>query len=185
MCQRQTVRNGETGLFSGRIAPAIERLFCLGYRCGISRREDRRAGHQVNQTACRSLAFWRARCGARHGGSRGMHMIRHFVAIAGLALAAASGPVFAQTHGNAAVAAAVASFERISRHYDPLTSSGEGDRAALRLLPDASPQTQAALRAELVTLKNQIEQIPATGLSDDDAINRTFMLREVNQGIES
>ena len=110
-------------------------------------------------------------------------MIRKLIACAALVLTV--GSAAAQTAAQTPVAAAVASYERISRHYDPITSSGEGDRAALRRLPDVSPATQAALRAELVTLKGQLEHIPATGLSDEDAINRAFLLREVSQGVES
>ncbi len=78
------------------------------------------------------------------------------------------------------VAATVTAYERISRHYDPITSSGEGDRAALRLLPDVSRETQLAERTDLAALQAQLERhIPATGLSDEDAINRAFLLRVV------
>jgi uncharacterized protein (DUF885 family) len=110
-------------------------------------------------------------------------MIRQFVACAVLALVA--GSAVAQTPTQTPVAAAVASYERISRHYDPMTSSGEGDRAALRLLQDVSRETQLAERAELAALKTQLEHTPSTGLSDEDTINRAFLLRVVGQQIES
>jgi uncharacterized protein (DUF885 family) len=112
-------------------------------------------------------------------------MIRQLIACAALVLTVGAATAQTRAPNQSPVAAAVAAYEHISRHYDPLTSSSEGDRAALRLLPDVSPTTQAALRADLVTLKSQIEAIPATGLSDDDAINRTFLLRVVGEGIES
>ncbi|MFT3728082.1 MAG: DUF885 family protein [Terricaulis sp.] len=110
-------------------------------------------------------------------------MIRQFVACAVMALMV--GSAAAQSAAQNPVAAAVSAYERISRHYDPITSSGEGDRAALRRLPDVSRETQLAQRADLVALKAQLDHISPTGLSDEDAINRAFLLRVVGAGIES
>lgn len=111
-------------------------------------------------------------------------MIRHFVACAALLLVAASGPAVAQPRGDSRVAAVVAAYEQLDRRFDPITSASEGDRAALRRLPDASQEAQAALRAGLVDLKTRVERIPATRLSENDALNRAYLLRVINERIE-
>src|SRR5262249_41712164 len=156
----------------------------------------RQASHQVNQTACRSLAFWRARRGARTGRSRGTLMIRQIVASATLFTAlfaalfavAASGPVLAQQQqhtGNAQLAAVISAFEQLERRIDPLTAGGEGDRAALRRLPDVSPQAIAAAKGDLINLRSQLAQVPDHGLNDADTINRAFLMRVISEGIEA
>jgi uncharacterized protein (DUF885 family) len=112
-------------------------------------------------------------------------MITRLFACAAFILATAASASSAIAQNPSPVAAAVSAYEQIARHYDPLTSSTDGDRAALRLLPDASPQAQAAERSELAALKSRIEAISANGLSDEDAINRAFLLRVVSEQIES
>ena len=98
-------------------------------------------------------------------------MIRQIVACAALFVVAASGPVLAQQQqGNAQLAAVISSFEQLQRRVDPLTAGGEGDRAALRRLPDASPEAAAALKRDLVALRTQLSQVPDHGLNDGDTI---------------
>jgi uncharacterized protein (DUF885 family) len=110
-------------------------------------------------------------------------MIRTIVCAAVL-LAAASTPAFSQQRGNRALATVIAAYEQMARRYDPLTSSSEGDRAALRRLPDASRETELAQRAELVALKARLERVSARGLNDEDALNRAYLLRVIDQSIE-
>jgi uncharacterized protein (DUF885 family) len=113
-------------------------------------------------------------------------MIRQIVACAVLFVVAASGPVLAQQQqGDARLAAVITAFEQLQRRVDPLTAGGEGDRAALRRLPDASPEAQAALKRDLTALRTQLSQVPDHGLNDADAINRAFLMRVISEGIES
>jgi uncharacterized protein (DUF885 family) len=113
-------------------------------------------------------------------------MIRQMAACAALFVVAASGPVLAQQQqGNARLAAVVTAFEQLQRRVDPLTAGGEGDRAALRRLPDASPQAAAALKGDLTALRTQLSQVPDHGLNDADTINRAFLMRVISEGIES
>lgn len=112
-------------------------------------------------------------------------MIGKLIASVALLVVASSSLTQAAAQNQTPVAAAVSAYERISRQYDPLTSASDGDRAALRLLPDVSPQAQAAARRALAALKTQIEAIPTAGLTDEDTINRTFLLRVVSEQIES
>ncbi|MFZ2030129.1 MAG: DUF885 domain-containing protein [Vitreimonas sp.] len=113
-------------------------------------------------------------------------MIRQMAACAALFVVAASGPVLAQQQqGNAQLAAVISSFEQLQRRVDPLTAGGEGDRAALRRLPDASPEAAAALKRDLTGLRTQLSQVPDHGLNDADAINRAFLMRVISEGVES
>ena len=111
-------------------------------------------------------------------------MIRTFAICCALILAA-SAPAFGQARGNGRLASVVSAYEQFSRRVDPLTSSSEGDRAALRRLPDASREAELAQRAELVTLRGQVERVPTRGLNDEDTLNRAYLLRVINQQIEN
>lgn len=110
-------------------------------------------------------------------------MIRTIAVCAALALAAASTPAFSQQRGNRALATVVAAYEEMARRYDPLTSASEGDRAALRRLPDASREAELAQRAELVALRARLERVPTRGLNGEDALNRAYLLRVIDQSI--
>lgn len=111
-------------------------------------------------------------------------MIRTITACALVLLAATSAPASAQARGNRALATVIAAYEQTARRYDPLTSASEGDRAALRLLPDASRESDMAQRAELVALKARLERVPTRGLNSEDALNRAYLMRVIDQSIE-
>ncbi len=111
-------------------------------------------------------------------------MIRSIAASALILLAATSAPAAAQARGNRALATVVAAYEQTARRYDPLTSASEGDRAALRLMPDASRESELAQRAELVALKARLERVPTRGLNSEDALNRAYLMRVLDQSIE-
>jgi uncharacterized protein (DUF885 family) len=107
------------------------------------------------------------------------------IAICAIFLAAASTPAFSQQRSNRSLATVIAAYEEMARRYDPLTSASEGDRAALRRLPDASRESELAQRAELVALKARLERVPTRGLNSEDALNRAYLLRVIDQNIES
>lgn len=111
-------------------------------------------------------------------------MIRTLAVCAAVLLSAASTPAFSQQRGNRALATVVAAYEEMARRYDPLTSSSEGDRAALRRMPDASRESELAQRAELVALRARLERVPTRGLNSEDALNRAYLLRVIDQSIE-
>lgn len=111
-------------------------------------------------------------------------MIRTLAVCAAVLLSAASTPAFSQQRGNRALATVVAAYEEMARRYDPLTSSSEGDRAALRRMPDASRESDLAQRAELVALRARLERVPTRGLNSEDALNRAYLLRVIDQSIE-
>ncbi len=111
-------------------------------------------------------------------------MIRTLAICAAAFLAVASTPALGQQQrGNRALATVVTAYEQMSRRYDPITSSLEGDRDALRRLPDASREGELAYRAELVALKARVERVPTRGLNAEDALNRSYLLRTIDQAI--
>lgn len=104
---------------------------------------------------------------------------------AGLMLAfLATSPAAALTRAEIQFNAIMADYERLDRETDPLTASGEGDRAALRRLPDASREAELRLRAALVALKARMEAVNAARLPADAALNHAYLLRVVNARIE-
>lgn len=111
-------------------------------------------------------------------------MIRTLAISAAVVLAAASTPALSQQHGNRALATVITAYEQTARRYDPLTSASEGDRAALRLLPDASREAEMSQRAELLALKARLERVPMRGLNEEDALNRAYLLRIIDQNIQ-
>jgi uncharacterized protein (DUF885 family) len=78
----------------------------------------------------------------------------------------------------------IADFERFQRQYDPLSAGQEGDREALRRLPDASPQAEQAQRKELVAFDERLGKIDTRQLSGESALNHTLLTRIVKESIE-
>ncbi|MEQ1809653.1 MAG: DUF885 family protein [Terricaulis sp.] len=111
-------------------------------------------------------------------------MIRATAICAAILLATANTPAMSQQRGNRALATVITAYEQTARRYDPLTSASEGDRAALRVLPDSSRESDMRQRAELVALKARLERVPARGLNEEDALNRAYLLRVIDQSIE-
>lgn len=111
-------------------------------------------------------------------------MIRAIAICAAILLATASTPAMSQQRGNRALATVITAYEQTARRYDPLTSASEGDRAALRVLPDSSRESDMRQRSELVALKARLERVPTRGLNEEDALNRAYLLRVIDQSIE-
>ncbi|ANP45976.1 DUF885 domain-containing protein [Candidatus Viadribacter manganicus] len=110
-------------------------------------------------------------------------MIRTIAVCTAVFLTAAT-PALAQQRSNRALATVITAYEQTARRYDPITSASEGDRAALRLLPDTSREGELAFRAELVAFKARLERTPTRGLSEEDALNRSYLMRVIDQSIE-
>ncbi|MEQ1818681.1 MAG: DUF885 family protein [Terricaulis sp.] len=111
-------------------------------------------------------------------------MIRATAICAAILLLIASTPAMSQQRGNRALATVITAYEQTARRYDPLTSASEGDRAALSLLPDASHESDMRQRVELVALKARLEHVPTRGLNEEDALNRAYLLRVIDQSIQ-
>ena len=110
-------------------------------------------------------------------------MIRILAICAVLVLASANAPAQAQARTNSRLADVIAAYEAYARRVSPLTSAREGDREALRRLPDASREAELAERAELVALRARAERVPTRGLNEEDALNRSYLMRVIDQQI--
>jgi uncharacterized protein (DUF885 family) len=103
-----------------------------------------------------------------------------------LALGASlAAPAFAQAGGDAEIAAVVADYERWSRQTDPVTAGQEGDRNALRRLPDVTPAADARARTALRDFQRRLERVDGAALSSEAALNRAFLLRVIGDGLAS
>lgn len=111
-------------------------------------------------------------------------MIR-ILAVCFALMTAASAPALAQARTNSRLAAAMAEYERVDRAVSPFTAAREGDAEALRRLPDPTREAALALRAELVRVQALAERVPTRGLSSEDALNRAYLLRVLDNRIRS
>lgn len=111
-------------------------------------------------------------------------MIRS-LAVCAVLLTIAAAPAWSQARTNSRLAAVMDAYEQVDRRFSPLTAAREGDADALRRLPDPSRETALALRAELAALQTRAERVPARGLSPEDALNRDFLLRVLDEDIRS
>ncbi|HWA01360.1 MAG TPA: DUF885 family protein [Caulobacterales bacterium] len=107
-------------------------------------------------------------------------MLRFIAAVCFALVALAAGSARAE---NQALAAAVAEYERFDRQADPITAGYDGDRAALRRLPDVSRETELAQRATLTALRARVQAIDPGQLSDVEAVNRAILLRLMDNAI--
>jgi uncharacterized protein (DUF885 family) len=78
----------------------------------------------------------------------------------------------------------IADFERFQRQHDPISAGQEGDREALRRLPDPTPEAEQAQRKELVAFGERLANIDARQLSGDSALNHTLLTHIVKESIE-
>jgi uncharacterized protein (DUF885 family) len=97
--------------------------------------------------------------------------------------------VFVALHASAQTAdeslqRVIADYERFQRQYDPLSAGAEGDREALRRLPDATPEAEQAQRKELVAFGERLGKIDARQLSGESALNHALLTRIVKESIE-
>lgn len=99
----------------------------------------------------------------------------------------ASAGAFAQAETSSAetaLAAVIADYERLDKQADPLTAGQEGDREALRRLPDVRPETEAALRQDLIAIGKRLAAIDKRQLAAESALNHALLSRLVDQAVE-
>ncbi|HKU17495.1 MAG TPA: DUF885 family protein [Steroidobacteraceae bacterium] len=78
----------------------------------------------------------------------------------------------------------IADFERYSRQVDPITAGFEGDREALRRLPDARPEADHAQRTQLVAFGERLAKIDAGQLAGEAALNHALLTHIAKESIE-
>jgi uncharacterized protein (DUF885 family) len=88
-------------------------------------------------------------------------------------------PGMVREHDRTELGAVISDYERWSRAADPVTAGFEGDRDALRRLPDVSAGAQARSRAELENFQRRLAGINEGSLSEEEALNHAFLARIV------
>src|SRR5688572_24861735 len=98
-----------------------------------------------------------------------MSRLSSFLAAVSLGLAAPL--ACAQSDAEATLATLIGEYEQLIRQDDPISAGQEGDREALRRLPDVRPQTQLTVRTQLKAIVERLERIDASRLPDEAALN--------------
>ena len=75
----------------------------------------------------------------------------------------------------ASLNALIEEYEQLIRKDDPVSAGQEGDREALRRLPDVRPETQQAIAKQLKSLGERLAAIDTSGLSEDAALNHQLL----------
>jgi uncharacterized protein (DUF885 family) len=78
----------------------------------------------------------------------------------------------------------IADYETFNRQVDPLSAGAEGDREALRRLPDVRPETEQADRKQLVVFGERLAKIDAQQLSGEAALNHALLTSIVKESTE-
>jgi uncharacterized protein (DUF885 family) len=81
--------------------------------------------------------------------------------------------------------AIIADYEAWQTRIDPIGAGRDGDREALSRLPDDSPAALADQVRMLQGFEARLKALPEAGLSGEDALNRTFLLRVVVDELEA
>jgi uncharacterized protein (DUF885 family) len=66
-------------------------------------------------------------------------------------------------------------YEQLIRKDDPVSAGQEGDREALRRLPDARPETQQAIAKQLKSIGERLATIDVSSLSEDAKLNHQLL----------
>lgn len=105
---------------------------------------------------------------------------------AGLAIvmALAATTASAQSADSQRFAALLAEHEALERRLDPVTSSANGDEAALSRLGDNSLAASIARRDSLAELRGRLGQVDATQLSEADRLSHTLLIRSIDNTLE-
>ena len=84
----------------------------------------------------------------------------------------------------AALASAISDYERILKLADPITAGLDGDRDALRRLPDPRRETELARSRELAEIGGRLAQIDSGDLSAASRLNHQFLSRLISEAVE-
>jgi len=102
-------------------------------------------------------------------------MPRPAVVLAGLLLSLCGSLALAQAPAEASLAELIGEYEALIRKDDPVSAGQEGDREALRRLPDVRPETQQAFARQLQSISERLAAIDASALSDEAALNHQLL----------
>ena len=109
-------------------------------------------------------------------------MRRSLLLLAGFVSWAAAPVALAQSE--TALTTLIGEYEQLIRKDDPVSAGQEGDRDALRRLPDVRLETQAALELRLRTIATRLAGINASRLAAEDALNHQLLTGVVATHLE-
>jgi uncharacterized protein (DUF885 family) len=109
--------------------------------------------------------------------SRPASVLSGLAALLSCSLALAQSP-------EASLSTLIDEYEQLIRKDDPVSAGQEGDREALRRLPDVRPETQQAAAKQLNGIGERLAAIDVTGLSEDAALNHQLLTGVVAIHIE-
>lgn len=78
-----------------------------------------------------------------------------------------------------------ADYSRFLSEIDPVTAGQRGDLAAAARWPDDSPAAIQARRAALQVFQKRLAEAPTQGLSEQDALSRSIMARQVSIALDA
>jgi uncharacterized protein (DUF885 family) len=78
----------------------------------------------------------------------------------------------------------IGEYEQLNRKDDPVSAGQEGDRDALRRLPDVRPESEQALKKQLQGIADRLARIDAAGLGEEDRLNHLLLSGVVATQIE-
>lgn len=102
-------------------------------------------------------------------------MSRTAPVLAGLLLWMSCPFAAAQSGAEASLATLIGEYEQLIRKDDPVSAGQEGDREALRRLPDVRPESQQALARQLKGISERLARIDTASLSEDAALNHQLL----------
>src|SRR5688500_10074578 len=106
-------------------------------------------------------------------------MPRAALVLGGLVLCLSSSLAAAQSPAESSLATLIGEFEQLIRKDDPVSAGQEGDREALRRLPDVRPETQQAIAKQLKSISERLAAINALNLPEQAALNHQLLTRVV------
>jgi uncharacterized protein (DUF885 family) len=90
----------------------------------------------------------------------------------------------APNQAEAELARVIAEYERLIKLADPISAGQDGDRDALRRLPDARRETEIAMAKEFAALVDRLKRIDATSLTSESALNHLYLTRLSTEAVE-
>lgn len=111
-------------------------------------------------------------------------MVRAFLLSVLLLVLVLQPAAHAQNAAEAELARAIADYERLIRIADPISAGQEGDRDALRRLPDPRREAELALAKDFAALGERLKAIKAAELAPESALNHTLLSRAIAESVE-
>lgn len=102
-------------------------------------------------------------------------MPRPALVLGGLVLCLYGSLAVAQSPAESSLATLIGEYEQLIRKEDPVSAGQEGDREALRRLPDVRPEAASAAAKQLRSISERLAAIDASTLPEEAALNHQLL----------